>query len=221
MDPPTPERALATMTALLQTCTRIARKDRLTAGQCEELVALVLPATAHPTPEKDDDEDQQRPVGGWTDVPRILAAEGIVLLARYPVACTQNVRAAIRRLNSDPVPVIRVQIAAHLDCLYLTAPDLLWELLEYDAATKVNPTVLTDALHLLRRLPLTDATRTVALSEQILARVNTGPQRNDVRDACIHVFCAHYVYANDAPSRRIIQPGLCTRQVFRTLAALG
>jgi hypothetical protein len=41
-------------------------------------------------------------------------------------------------------------------------------------------------------------------AEQILNRTPITAERNDVRDACVHVFCALDLYANDTTSAAIL-----------------
>jgi len=192
-------------TQLMRACAAIARSADLTNEQGEQLIPFVLRAATHASPEHNDEEDQTQPVTGWSDAPRISAAESIILLARYAACCTTDVQTAIQCLSTDPVRVVRVQIASHLGCLYQTAQDLLWELLDYDAATEPNPTVLVHALQTLRQLPVTHAARTAALTEQILNRTTTDVNRNDVRDASIHVFVALHLHANDHTSTTVIE----------------
>jgi hypothetical protein len=95
-----------------------------------------------------------------------------------------------------------------LGCLYFTAPDLFWELVEYYVASEPNPTLLVDTLHTLRRVPIEHAVRVAALAEQILNRTPITAERNDVREACMHVFCSFTLHANDTTSAALTQRSL-------------
>ena len=190
---------------LMRASARIAHSDELTNEQPEQLIPIVLRATTHASPEPDNEENQLQPVTAWSDAPRIVAAQTIILLARYPAGCTNDVRTAIQRLSIDPVRVVRLQIASYLGCLYRTAPDLLWKLLAYNAATEPNPTILADTLNTLRRMPKEHATRTATLTEQIFNRTTSDTKKNDVHNGCIHVFTALLLYANEATSGMIIE----------------
>jgi signal recognition particle GTPase len=198
------ERATTAMNELLRATTRIVRAGGLTDEQCARLLPIILAATTHTDPEHSDEEDQSRPVTGWSESPRISAAEAAILLARYTSACTTELRTALKQLSTDPVRVVRIQIASHLGSLYWTAPDLFWELVEYYAANEPNPTLLVDTLHTLRRVPVEHAVRVVALAEQILNRTPITSERSDVRDACMHVFYSLALHANDAKSAAIL-----------------
>ena len=204
-DAVTPELETQATTELIRACATIARSGDLTNDQQEFLLPIALRATNHPCPEHNEEEDQAQPVTGWSGAPRICAAETLILFARYAACCMTEVQTAIRRLSTDPVRVVRLQIASHLCCLYHTAPDLLWDLLEYDAATEPNPTVLVYALQALRRIPIKHAARTAALTQQIFNRTTTDAKRNNVHDACIHIFCQLFLHANDATSTAVIE----------------
>jgi signal recognition particle GTPase len=203
MEPIALERETTATNELLRATTRIARAGGLMADQCGQLLPILLRATTHADP-MPNEEEEGRPLTSWNDAPRITAAEGIMLLARYPAACTRETRAAIQRLSTDPVRAVRGQIATGLGCLYYTAPDLFWELLDHYAAQERNPTMLVSALHTLHRVPFAQAARVAALAEQILNRTPVTIERNDVRDACIHVFCALDLHTNDATSAAIL-----------------
>jgi hypothetical protein len=203
-EPITSEREGRATNELLRAATSIARFGGLTDDQCTELLFILLPATTNPDPEPNEEKEQERPLTAWSDAPRISAAEGVILLARYPAACTAETRGVIKRLSTDPVRAVRGQIAVHLDCLYHTAPGLFWELLDYYATLERNPTLLVDALHTLRRVPVAHAARAAALTKQILDRTPAAVERNDVRDGCVHVFCALDLHANDATSAAVL-----------------
>ena len=213
-------------TDVLRACVRIVHTGGLTNDHCAQLILLLLHAATHPSPEHDNDDDQTKPVTAWYDAPRILAAQGLILLARYPAGCSTEVRSAIKDLSADPVRVVRLQIADHLDCLFHTAIDLLWDLLDFYARVEQNPTVLIDTLHTLRRMPYPDAARTVTLTQKIQTRTANATNGKDVRNACIHVFCTLTLHANDAASlaeldRRINDPAAHTHDVQRIILDLS
>ena len=204
----------------------IGRTDELTSEQAAILLPIILRTTTQESPAPTTDQDQERPVTGWGSAPRITAAEAITVLARHPSCCTKETREAIRRLSVDPVPVVRVQVATRVLCLYNTAPDLLWELLAHYADNEQNPTVLADALHALARLPLAHATKTVTLTETIFNRTNDEPEKKEVRDACINIFCGLALWGNDAQSTAIINrviddPGDYSQDVQRLILDLA
>jgi hypothetical protein len=98
---------------LLRATTRIVRAGGLTDEQCAQLLPIILAATTHTDPEHNEEEDQSRPVTGWSESPRISAAEAAILLARYTSACTTELRTAIRHLSTDSVRVVRSTACAN------------------------------------------------------------------------------------------------------------
>jgi len=188
-----------------QPATRIAPAGGLTAEHAPSSSPSCCPRQLTEDPASGEDEEQDRPLTAWSDAPRILAAEGTILIARYAAACTPEAQAAIRRLSTDSVRAVRGQISHHIGCVYNTAPNLFWELLEHYARNQHNPTMLVDALHALRRIPVVHAVRTAALAKDIFNQAENTAERNDVRDAAIHVFCSLYLHASEPTCTAIIE----------------
>ncbi|MBC7292731.1 MAG: hypothetical protein H5T84_01265, partial [Thermoleophilia bacterium] len=119
---------------LAAACARIARADGLS---CREepgtfTKAVLLEASRHQEPAHDPRYDAQfdeHPSWG-SPAARIEAAEGLITLARHTDWATSDVLMAVEELSSDPVPAVRYQIAARLNALYHTAPDLMWRIIE-------------------------------------------------------------------------------------------
>jgi signal recognition particle GTPase len=200
----TPAFAAEACTEIARCTVAIARTDDLLPEQAALLLPIILRVTTENPSAPDEELDQTRPVTGWSTTPGITAAEAITILARHPACCTSQTRNAIQHLSVDPVPVVRFQVATRIRCLYKTAPDLLWELLDYYAKHEQNPTVIAATLDALAHLPLADATKTVGLTETIMHRTPDGPNWNDVRDACINIFCGLALWVNDARSTAIL-----------------
>ena len=182
----------------------IGRTDELTNAEAALLLPIILRVTTQESPAPDDDQDQHLPVTGWGSAPRITAAEAATVLARHPSCCTGETREAIQRLSIDPVPAVRLQVATRVRCLYKTAPDLMWELLDYYAKDEQNPTVVAAALGALGRLPLAHMAKTAALTETIFNRTTDAPAWKEARDTSIQVFCRLSLWGNDAESTAIL-----------------
>jgi hypothetical protein len=186
---PTPAFAEAAANELAGAGVAIARTNQLTDDQARILLPMMLRLTTHTLPQADE-HDQREPVTGWSSAPRVTAAEAIIIHARHPFCYTNETREAILRLSIDPVPAVRLQIASHVTCLSHTAPDLLWNLLEYYAHHEPNPTVLAVTLRTLWHLPAIHAATTATLTGTIFERTIEGPDTEEVREACIRIFCS-------------------------------
>jgi hypothetical protein len=190
------------LTKLLSGSVIVARCAGLTDGQCAPLLQILLARCTYPSP-RYDGEEQTRPLR-LVDAPRVKAAEGTIILARYPAACTAEARNAIRTLSTDPVPAVRAQIVSNLNCLYHTANDLFWEILTTYAATEQNPTLIGYTIKMLQGVPMEHVGKMVPLVKGALTRTTNTPESRTIRDAGISALCAAAVQADDPVSRAIL-----------------
>lgn len=212
---------------LVRSCVAIAHNDHLTDNQLAPLIPILRQGANDPDPEPTEEQDQRKKVTAWgARSPRIHSAEAIILLARYPSWCTPEVQVLINQLGKDTVPVVRVQIANRLTCLYTTAPDLMWELLEHYAYDDPNPTVILDALHNLHRIPAKDASKTASLTISIFERTATMPDTDEIRDGCINILAGLALWANDPQSTALINtlitnPVTHARNLYRLILCVA
>lgn len=211
------------LSELARSCVAIAHNDQLASEQLAPLLSILLQGANDPDPDPAEEHDQTHKITSWgTRSPRIQSAEAIILLARYPLWCTPEMKAIISRLGADPVPVVRVQIATHLTCLYTTAPDLMWELLERYAHDEPNSTVILDTIHNLHLLPAKDANKTATLTISIFERTTSVPDNDELRNGCITIFAGLALWANDPQSTALINtlitdPVTHARDVYRLI----
>ena len=125
-------------------------------------------------------------------------------LARHPECLDAELIETIRTLADDPVAAVRLQITDHLGYLYLTAPDLMWELLEHFARMEPNRGVLRATLHVLQRIACSNPTRTAALATAMFNRVTDGTGAQDVRDACVNIFGGLLVWQQEPQSAEMM-----------------
>ena len=193
------------LSELARACVAIAHNDQLTNDQLAQLLPILREGANDPDPEPNEEQDQTHKITSWgTRSPRIQSAEAIILLARYESWCTPEMKAIIPRLGADPVPVVRLQIASRLTCLYTTVPELMWELMERYAHDESNPTVILDTLHNLHRLPAKDASKTASLTISIFERTASIPDNDELRSGCINILAGLALWAKDTESAALI-----------------
>ena len=190
---------------------------------------VVLRGTSdqQPVPDaKTDERFQERP--SWGTAPRISAAHAITMLARQSM--DNELEAVIRTLSTDPVAAVRYQIARQPGNISQTAPDLMWELLNYYATKEENRGVLQATLDTLHHIAGIDIPRAAGLTQQIFDRVLDGPGAKPVRELCTDLFARTYIWHNDSRSAAVIDRFLqapaqyhqeLSRLIFRLEQALN
>lgn len=197
---------------LAAACARIAgTADGLS---CEEgtgsfVREVLLEVSRHPEPIHDPETDAQfdeNPSWG-SPLPRIEATAGLILLARHANYATNGVLQAIEQLSHDSVPAVRFQIAARINELYQTAPNLMWGIIEHlcleEQSYGVLNGLLVYSISRLARVP-THTDKIVALTKGIFDRVTNGSGANRVRGQCIALFTLLYVWRDHAVCRGIV-----------------
>jgi hypothetical protein len=194
---------------LAAACARIARTDSIT---CEDpagsfVRAILLEGSRHsePTPDPESDAHFDEHPSWGSPAPRISAAEGLIVLARSPSCGTHEVTEVIERLSNDPKPAVRFQIASSLNCLYQTAPELMWQLAERMSCEEPSRGVLQGLLSgPLHRLAGANPDRVADLTRTIFDRVREGPGAKTVRELCVSSFTGFYIWLDHAQSRDFI-----------------
>ncbi len=188
---------------------RLARIENL---PCEEeagaLTREILLATSlHPVPSHDPERDAQFDESpSWASpAARIESAEGLTLFARHATCATEEVLRALERLSKDPAPSVRLQVANHLCCLYQTAPQTMWSILERLAREDPSRGILQFLLaHTLNPLSGSHPDRVVSLAKGIFDRVVDGPGAEKVRGFCVDIFTGLYVWRDHLTCREIL-----------------
>ena len=194
---------------LAEACERITRIETLS---CDDGIGaltrdILLEAANHPIPlpnPKSDRQFDEHPSWGGPSA-RISAAAGLAIMARRPECVNESLLNAIERLSVDPVPAVRLQIANHLGCLYYTAPEVMWRILEQMCREEGSRGVLTGLVgRSLVSLAGPHPQRVTELAKQVFARVITGPGAKSVREACVHIFTSLYLWQNNATCKEIV-----------------
>jgi hypothetical protein len=192
---------------LAEACTAIARNDEFLKAppDCGLLKAAARQAAAQADPTPDPKSDASIEEGhGWSLGARTEGAEAVMALARHPECLDAELIETIRTLADDPVAAVRLQITDHLGYLYLTATDLMWELLEHFARLEPNRGVMRATLHVLQRIACSNPTRTAALATVMFNRVTDGTGAQDVRDACVNIFGGLLVWQQEPQSAEMM-----------------
>lgn len=201
---PAPTMQDAALTDLAQCAVAIARTENITQEQAAILLPVALAAANNNNPAVEENDDPAEPVTGWSPTPRIAGAQAITALARHETCYTKNTRDAIRRLSTDPVRSVKVQVAGHILALYQTDPGLMWELIESWATSDQNPTVLEYVVRALRCLPATLAQETVPLTITIFNRTVEDSDLDRFQEGCIYIWVGLALWANDAASKTML-----------------
>ncbi len=194
-----PEAIAHAVGVLAEACeTAAIRGQTLRASEASLFVRTnLLEASTHDTPEYDADSDERfNESQSWgSPSPRVHAAAGLTSLARFPELTDARLLDAVDQLSRDPVAVVRHQVAIRLTCLYATANELMWRLLEYVAETEANRGVIDAAVcHPIPALCGRHADRAIAMLNRVLARVQTGPGADDVREHAFSILLDVYVW---------------------------
>jgi hypothetical protein len=180
---------------------------------CPEPVALALrervlelATNPDPTPSLDQDSRFDKMPGWSSPAPRVDAAQGLMLLGRFPNAVNEDLRLAIDKLSRDPVPSVRLQIADRVWLLNKTAQSDMWALVtriaEEDQSAGVVGFLVNDSLG---RLASLDSQRVMLLAERVLQRFNNGPGVSELRERCFDILTAWHLWRNEPSARRIIE----------------
>jgi hypothetical protein len=194
---------------LAAACARVARAEALSSDDDTGVFVrrILLQASNHDVPIHDPERDAQfdeHPSWGGPAA-RIEAAEGLVVLARQSAGTEHEVPEAVERLSKDPVPAVRFQIATHLNTLYRTAPELMWQIIERMARDEPSRGVLQGLLSgPFNRLAAVEWERIATYTAAIYDRVREGHGAKQVREFCLGHFAGLYIWRDHGPSRQVV-----------------
>jgi len=176
---------------LANACATIAGSDTLDCKSEAGVFVLetLLALSTHPEPQHDpkyDDSFDRNPSWG-APLPRIEAADGLIKAARFPSCFEKHSEAAIERLLKDPAPAVRFQIATRLGCLYKTANELMWQLVERVASEEQSNAVLETLGHVLNDLRAPHPERVAKICLKIFERLGTGAGSERCRETYVTV----------------------------------
>jgi hypothetical protein len=194
---------------LAAACCLIAKTERLSCDNPAGSLArtILLEASRHPDPRhhpEDDARFDEHPSWG-SPATRIEAAQGLMLLARQASCATPEVLQAIKQLSTDPVPAVRFQIAAQLNMLYRTAPELMWQIIDHLCLEERSRGVLQWLLNgTLHHLAGAYPDLITNFTKEIFDRVREGPGARRVRALCVGVFTSLYIWRDNVRCRETI-----------------
>jgi hypothetical protein len=140
--------------------------------------------------------------------PRIVAARGLLLMARDRRTYSPEVCEAIQRLAHDPVPAVRYMVANFLGNLGRVEPELMWRLIGEFARNEPSSAVLfalvSDTVE--RLLGSDTADRIIEITDLILGRVPVASRSidHDPRKRCLAVLLRIYLYLDDLHCREVL-----------------
>lgn len=183
---------------LVEACETITRYESLS---CESeagilIQTILLEAARHPVPGYHPDADASfAEHQAWgLPAPRIQAAGGLMWLATHSGCTSPTVLEAIQQLSNDEVPAVRYLIAQRLTCLYQTAPDLMWKLLEHYALQETNLGVLQGSFdQTFRGLADREPDRIASLIQALYDRSSSGVGAKEVRQGCVGILLRLYI----------------------------
>lgn len=194
---------------LAEACSQIARVEDISP---EEEIGdfaknVLLDMSTHPNPMPDPQYDAQfddHPSWG-SGVPRIVAAEGLIVLARHVAFADDRVLRTIENLATDSVPAVRYQIARNLQALYYTSAEMMWRLVERISAEEPSRAVIQGFLSgPLWSLAGSHPDRVADLSIQILSRILDGPGASEVRRSALTILTDLYVWQGNEKGQTIV-----------------
>ncbi len=193
---------------MAEACAQIARtrglslNDALGAFVRQTLLEASARPEPQPVPERDAAFDQ---APSWGSPAAIIdAAIGLITLARKKDFLNEDLLIAIENLSNDPVPAVRFQIARSLTFLHDTAHDLMWEIAERMSAGEPSRGVLQALLSSLSDLAVSEAVRVAHLTKRIFSRVLNGPGAEHVRELCVGIFTALYIWKHELLSAELL-----------------
>jgi hypothetical protein len=204
-----PEQVNTAWGYLVEACERITHCEQLS-GESEAgafVQAILLEAAEDLEPQSHPEYDAQFDEGpSWGGPsPRISAAAGLTMMARLESCATQTILQAVEQLSSDPVPAVRFQVAERLICLYYTAPDLMWTLLDRLSHSEASRGVLQGMLTgTLARIARSHPDRIVDLVRAIFDRITQGAGADLVRTACVSIFVQFYLLQDHPRCHEIV-----------------
>jgi len=137
---------------------------------------------------------------------RTSAARGLICLVRSDVTEDAHAMAIIRRLASDPVCHVRLQIIESLHFLHKLDPDWMWA--QYERVAQSEPTrgVVDAALQSAARIAFLDVPRFVALATGVLARYAgaAGPGIESCRTTAASLIADIYFSTANAEARDFV-----------------
>lgn len=205
--------------SLAKACACIAKMDGLSSDvePGSFIIDVLLEASDNPEPVPDPKYDAQfdeHPSWG-SPAARLDAAEGLILLARHPGCVSHEVLKLIARLVADPVPAVRFQIASHLNCLYRTAPEMMWSIIERTCNEEPSRGVLLGLItYTLRQIAGAEPDRVADLTKLIYDRIIEGPGASEVREKCIGLFADLYIWRNQDLSYGVIFEAITNPRSF-------
>jgi hypothetical protein len=194
---------------IAEACSRILTMRVIDCAETSYSLAMevLLAASSHrvpePDPETDTRFDEMQSWGG--PAARIEAASGLVRFCAHHACATEGVLKAVERLSSDPVPAVRFQVAFHLNALFESRTELMWELAERFARMESSRGVLHGLLAgCFQPLARVEPDRIALLIQTILDRTTDGPGSGRLREVAMETLSGLFLWRGiDLAARRI------------------
>jgi hypothetical protein len=195
---------------LIEACERITKSDDILKSSAEVKAftrQILLSGATNPKPEHYSENDpsfDEHPSWGIPS-PRVDAAGGLITLTQQPEFADPELLVIIERLSQDEVPAVKFQVASRLNCLYYTASDLMWNIIERMCLEEQSRGVLQALLQGPFAVLLgPHADRIASLTQIIFERVREGSGSAKVRSLCTQHFCGLYLWRDQDLSRELV-----------------
>jgi hypothetical protein len=173
-------------------------------------VLLEAGAYADPPPRPESDKHFDNHPSWGSPAARVDAAHGLIRLTRQATCVDDAVLGMVGHLTRDSVPAVRYQVAINLMCLYNTARDAMWELLEdmsrRDESRGVLKGMLAGSLH---KLAAHHPDRVTECVLSIFERIRVGEGASGVRRQCASIFLMLCLWQKHSTCVEIINEIVC------------
>lgn len=204
-----PDIVESALNSIIDASETISRADEL---QCTSEIGefvreIMLLASRHNIPifRSNQNEDFNKNISWGIPAPRVSAANGLVLIARYQDCLNEEVEEAINRLSTDAVPAVRFQVARNCNALYDSAPQLMWRLIEQFSVQEQNRGVLRGLLDRpFWQLLSTETDLIIEATDTIFSRIKEGNGADKVQALCARLFLRAYLLQEHTPSYELV-----------------
>ena len=192
--------------AIAHACAWLARSGRAEMGDeaYVDLARLLLNALSQgETMAGASEEADFADLPSWNNCPRVSAAEGLMLLARFGKVAEIPIQESILCFAADPRPAVRYQVANRIGLLNALDSPLTWQLIEERGSAEPNVHVAARVVQSFYELRGTDPDRAARVAKLIYDRFAADGHNDALRNSCANVWASLVIQGDHVPSRDI------------------
>lgn len=167
---------------------------------------VLLALSGHPNPRFDADDDlafEDHP--SWsTCVPRVEAARGLALLARFTSDLLAIVASVVGRISADSVAAVRFQVALRLQLMHKSDPDSMWSILKSMCSSELNQSVLGALMTPLKIVGAFCPAEVSRMLSELQQRISSMPNSKAIRCDCAAIFADLAVRSADGAAEAML-----------------